>query len=450
MDTTEEPVLHIMSQNRRTVSKMEFNKRVRDLVSRDSNRLRQTFQQFDKECASRLAEIQSMQEKVRHSMRNLTQEKMQARAEFGNFHRGARRESETERGNVYPDQHQQGSSPDTKASSIDERMKLNNKTSLPGIHFNRSEHLGIPNRAGQARRRRYSLPHPPTFLPGSPKESRALPIHTSHPRTSMASSLSKEAFVKPGSPSESSLMSNLSSSPKESLHGMHLLWPENAGHRKNDYRLSISELPISSSRADPMSSVRIKLSPQLDRKGHTIVSKDDIVEDDQGIGAEPVKDETSEDEKSENCDKDGKNPRGSHTSLSRQHEQAENRSLDVTIETGTMETEPRRVTDSNNAKSGVHHPERLSPIPPKTLLKRTRSSSLPCDPDLMKNLKPRDSHRSGVSRASRSANRATSATKRASSPAVPVPTILKDKESASRAFEELRHCRYLRTTDIED
>lgn len=408
-----------MAQNRRTVSKIEFNKRVRDLVSRDSNRLRQTFQKFDKECASRLAEIQSMQEKVRHSMRNLTQEKMHARpgSEFGNFHRAARRESETERGRSLPHDDQEGSKPDSRVLSTNERIK-HNKASLPGIHVSHSDHREVPNR-GQARSRRHSLPHPPTFLPGSPKENRALPIHVSHPRTTMSSSLPKEAFVKPGSPSEASLMSSLSGSPKQSLHGVNLQYPETARNRKSDYRLSVSDLPISSSRNDPLSTLRIKLSPQLGRKGHIVVSKDDTAGEDHDISTESAKDDTSE---QDSCDEDLESSGESPTSL--QHQQTTNHAFDH-----ATETEPKRENNSTYTK-------------PKTLLKRTRSSSLPSDPDLLKNLKPRDSHRSGVFRPSRSANHSP----RELSPGVP---LQKGKEPASKPFDELRHCRYLRNSNVE-
>lgn len=414
-----------MAQNRRTISKIEFNKRVRDLVSRDSNRLRQTFQKFDKECASRLAEIQSMQEKVRHSMRNLTQERMKARAgsEFSNLHHGVRKESETERGKSFPDEHQEGSMSDSSVLITDERMKQNNKASLPGIHLNRSDHLEVPN-GGQTRSRRYSLPHPPTFLPGSPKESRALPSHGSHPKTPLASSLPKEAFVNPGSLNEASLMSNHSGSLKQTLHGVNLQYLENARNRKSDYRLSVSDLPITSSRNDPLSTVRIKLSPQMDRKAHVITPKDETAGKDHDINTKPDRNDTSE---QENRYKDGGNAHGRDDSL--QHQQTTNRSFDE-----TLETEQGKVNHSN------HHNGK-----PKTLLKRTRSSSLPCDPDLLKNLKPRDNQRSGVTRASRSA-RHTGGTSRESSPGVLLQT---GKESTSKTFEELRHCRYLRNSDLE-
>lgn len=419
-----------MSQNRRTISKIEFNKRVRDLVSRDSNQLRQTFQKFDKEYASRLAEIQSMQEKVRHSMRNLTQERMHMRTnvETGNFHRGARRENETERGKSMPDDHRQGSTSitDNKSqSSVDERVKRNSKASLPGIQFSRSDHLEIPNR-GQTRRRRNSLPHPPTFLPGSPKESRALPIHASLARTTISSSLPKETFVKPGSPNETSFLSNLPGSPKETLRGIHLKSPDNTRQRRNDYKLSVNDLPFSSSRSDPVASVRVKLSPQLDRKVRKVTSKVDSIEDDQDINNEHDKGEKSEQGESE---EDSKKTRGSHTSLLQQ--KTDNGSLD-----SGSETESKRGIDCNNTK-------------PKALLKRTRSSSLPCDPSLLKDLKPRESQYSGVRRPTRSANHAGGG-KRVSSPVVPISTHRKENESSLRSFEELRHCRYLRSSDIED
>ena len=413
-----------MAQNRRTISKLEFNKRVRDLVSRDSNRLRQTFQKFDKEYASRMAEIHSMQEKVRHSMRNLTQEKMQARPGSGlvNYHRDTRMESEADRrGKSSTNDHQEGGISETRPSNTDERMsKHNYKASLPGIQFNRSDHLEVPNR-GQARSRRYSLPHPPTFLPGSPKESRALPIHVSHPRT-IASSLPKEAFAKPGSPKDTSLMSNLSGSPKESLHVMHLQYPENARRRKSDYRLSVRELPISLSRSDPMLIVKNKLSPQLDRKGHIVASKDDTDGDDQNINADPVKDDTSDDNE-DGWDKGARSPSGSHIALQRQP-----------VPDHAVEAEQQWGNDSNHVK-------------PKTLLKRTRSSSVPCDPDRL-SLKPMENIHTLESRPSRSASHAAG-TKRDVSPAVRIVTPQGNMDTSSKPFQELRNCRYLRNSDIE-
>ena len=408
-----------MAQNRRTISKLEFNKRVRDLVSRDSNRLRQTFQKFDKEYASRMAEIHSMQEKVRHSMRNLTQEKIQARpgSDFGNYHRGARTESEAERGGKYStNDHQDGGISDTRTSNTNERMtKPNYKASLPGIQFNRSDHLEVPNR-GQARSRRHSLPHPPTFLPGSPKESRALPIHVSYPRT-IASSLPKEAFAKPGSPKDTSLMSNLSGSPKESLHGIHFQYPENARRRKSDYRLSVRELPISLSRSDPMFTVKNKLSPQLDRKSHIVASKDDTDGDDQNINTNT--DDTSDDHE----DHDSRTPSGSHITPQRHP-----------VTDHAAEAEQQRGNDTNHVK-------------PKTLLKRTRSSSVPCDPDRL-SLNPMEHIRTVESRPSRSANHA-GGTKRDVSPAIRVVTPQGDMETSSKPFQELRNCRYLRNSNIE-
>ena len=68
-------------RNKRGVSRVEFNKRIRDLVSRDTNKLKQTFDKFDREHASRMAEIYGMQEKMRHAMRNLAIDKKSA-AEF--------------------------------------------------------------------------------------------------------------------------------------------------------------------------------------------------------------------------------------------------------------------------------------------------------------------------------------------------------------------------------
>ena len=393
-----------MAHNRRTVSKIEFNKRIRDLVSRDSNRLRQTFQKFDKECASRLAEIQSMQEKVRHSMRNLTQEKMQAQLSPAAGHdlHLPRKESETERVKLsvqYDNLASRANAPDSRiALTPEERRKSFNKASLPGIPHTPSEHLKVPS-SGETRSRRYSLPYHPTFLPGSPKENRTFP------RTPMASSLPKEVFMKPGSPIETSPLSNLSSSPKQSSSGIHLQ------HHKNEYRLSIHNLPISLSHSDNLSNVRVKMSPQLDRRDlKTLGPNENLNEDDLGENNDYAKEQNGQ----ESSDKDSKNPgRSSHPP---RHPNT------------AMETDPRRVSDPNNVKS-------------KALVKRTRSSSLPVEPEMLfKDFKPRESH-SGVSS---SGNRSTNS-KRDSLPLVPKKNI----ETSPSPFEELRRCRYLRSGDTE-
>lgn len=394
-----------MAQNRRTVSKIEFNKRIRDLVSRDSNRLRQTFQRFDKECASRLAEIQSMQEKVRHSMRNLTQEKMQAQlspaAAEHDLHL-PRKECETERVKSavqYEDiPSRANASGGRMAFTPEERRKSNNKASLPGISYTPSEHLKVPS-GSEARSRRYSLPYRPTFLPGSPKENRTFP------RAPIGSSLPKEVFMKTGSPIETSPLSNLSSSTKQSSSGIHLQ------HHKNGYRLSIHNLPISLSRSDNLSNVRVKMSPQLDRRDLKTL---DPNEDNHGESNDYAKEENGQ----ESSDKDAKNPRRishppSHPST-------------------TMVTESRRVTDPNNVNS-------------KPLVKRTRSSSLPVDPEMLfKDFKLRESH-SGASSYATFGNQQLANGKRESLPLVPK----KNPETSPSPFEELRRCRYLRSDDAE-
>ena len=389
-----------MSQNRRTVSKIEFNKRIRDLVSRDSNRLRQTFQKFDKECACRLAEIQSMQEKVRHSMRNLTQEKMQAQlspaAAEHDLHL-PRRECETERVKSavqYEDiPSRANASGGRMAFTPEERRKSNNKASLPGISYTPSEHLKVPS-SGEARSRRYSLPYRPTFLPGSPKENRTFL------RAPIGSSLPKEVFMKTGSPIETSPLSNLSSSMKQSSSGIHLQ------HHKNGYRLSIHNFPISLSRSDNLSNVRVKMSPQLDRRDLKTL---DPNEDNHGESNDYAKEENGQ----ESSDKDAKNPRRiSHPPC---HPST------------TMVTEPRRVSDPNNVKS-------------KPLVKRTRSSSLPVDPEMLfKDFKLRESH------SATSDNQQLANGKRESLPLVPKKNV----ESSPSPFEELRRCRYLRSDDAE-
>ncbi|EDO46285.1 predicted protein [Nematostella vectensis] len=55
----------------------EFNRRIRDALSRDQVKLRNTFDQYDRQCATRVARIQRMQERVRHTIRSLALEKRQ-------------------------------------------------------------------------------------------------------------------------------------------------------------------------------------------------------------------------------------------------------------------------------------------------------------------------------------------------------------------------------------
>ena len=366
-----------MAQNKRAVSKIEFNKRIRDLVSRDSNRLRQTFEKFDKECATRLAEIQSMQEKVRYSMRNLKQEKMQAKLNL--VHDAQLKGNENE-------------SLTQPESTVSDKKPDNHRTSIPGIPFNRSDHLEVP-RSSQTRTRRHSVPHHPTFLPGSPKEIRAFP------RTTMSSSLPKQAYAKPTSPTETSLLSNLSSSPKESSSGTnHFKVPNNL------YRLSISDLPISKVRPDNLSNMRVKLSPQSGRRSHH--SKNNWVMD------------NDEKEICTHGNQDTKNPRRSSHTPSH---------LGVTMEIASrMASDPHKVR-------------------PKSLVKRTRSSSLPFEPDMVnKEAKPKEIHY-GTTRSAKSVNRALE------SKAVPIPVLDREENEADAGlFEELRHCTYLRNRTEND
>ena len=369
-----------MAQNKRGVSKIEFNKRIRDLVSRDSNRLRQTFEKFDKECATRLAEIQSMQEKVRYSMRNLKQEKMQAKLNL--VHDAQVEENENE-----PLTQQESPASDKKDLKSD-----NHRTSIPGIPFNRSDLLEVP-RSSQTRTRRHSVPHRPTFLSGSPKEIRAFQ------GTTMSSSLPKQAYAKPASPTETSLLSNLSSSPKESSSGT-----SHYKVRNNLYRLSISDLPISKARSDNLSNIRVKLSPQSGRRSHH--SKNNWVMD------------NDEKEICTHGNQDTKNPRRSFHTPSH---------LGV-----TMETESRRASDPHKVR-------------PKSIVKRTRSSSLPFEPDMVnREAKPKEIHY-GVTRSAKSVNRPLE------SKAVPTPFLdRKENEADAGLFEELRHCTYLRNRTEND
>lgn len=391
-----------MAHNRRTVSKIEFNKRIRDLVSRDSNRLRQTFQKFDKECASRLAEIQSMQEKVRHSMRNLAQDKLQSQLSSATEHdlHLKVKESETERGkSSVPGQnvaHQVYASDNRAALTPEERRRTNNKIPLPDIPYTHSEYLKVPN-SGESRSRRHSLPHRPTFLPGSPKET-----HT-FLRSPVASSLPKETFVIPGS--QMGALINYPSSPKQSARGIPLQ------QHRNGYRLSIHDLPISLSRSDNLPNIRVKKSPQLVRKGRkTPDSNKNCNKDDLGAGNDCAKEDKSKQESST------KTPRSNSDQLD-----------------GVIETESRRGSDPKSVKS-------------KTLVKRTRSSSLPVDPAMLlhsRDFKPKEIQ-SSVSISDASADH-TAGCRHESHWVVNKD----DDDVALTSFEELRQCRYLRSGDAD-
>lgn len=332
-----------MAQNKKTVSKFEFNKRIRDLLSRDRHRLRETFEKFDREHANRLAEINSMQEKVRHSMRNLVKERVKAQLRADAEHNQTRKESETEES---PFLNEKFSIPELNDSRIaftpEARRKSYQKALLPSIPVSRSEHLQVPN-SPDARIRRHSVPHRPTFLPESPKDIRKLP------KAYLSSSPPKEG-LKGGFLIETPLMSNLAlSSPKQRSRGINLQ------HNKNGYRLSIHDFPTSVSRSDNLLNTQVKSSPQFHRRpvreqnshgakykdSHSETSADRKMECTKGV-------------KSKEQEDSGENTTGSgHSNHS----------------TVAMETESEITPDINKDK-------------PKSFVKRSRSASLPTDPAL--------------------------------------------------------------------
>ena len=415
-----------MAQNRKTISNVEFNKRVRDLVSRDNNRLRQTFQKFDREYETRLAEIQNMQEKVRHSMRSLAQDKKQVQAGFVDVSSEGRGR-ETDRTKGWTQAHLKGGANpyyngkrEHKDETTGGRKKHGSSNSLLGVYHPPSSQIELPSPFQY--RRRHSLPHGPTFLPpGSPKEARMLSTHRFHSselKTHMVSSPPKEASVKPRSFKETYV---LSESPKET-HAGQQQW--NGKHRLlESYRLSVGAVPITASRADPVACLRVKLSPRSGRKRLLMDSArgDNTKEDDRHDWHHEFYRQTSDQElNSEEA-----------SSMNALRNSTARMSLTVT------ETEPRIEVDPDCSKT-------------KRPVARTRSSSLPVviDPDAIKNLHQKSSH-SGQRGGGGGTARQRIKNKSIASSEVPISSVKKEKESPAKSFEGLRRCRYLRTSDID-
>lgn len=332
-----------MAQNKKTVSKFEFNKRIRDLLSRDRHRLRETFEKFDKEHANRLAEINSMQEKVRHSMRNLVKERVKAQLRNDAEHHQTRKESETEESLFLNEKFSVPKLNDSRiiAFTPEARRKSYQKALLPSIPVSRSEHLQVPN-SPDARIRRHSVPHRPTFLPESPKDIRKLP------KAYLSSSPPKEG-LKSGFLIETPVMSNLAlSSPKQRSQGV------NVQHNKNGYRLSIHDLPTSVSRSDYLLNTPVKNSPQFHRRPVR-------AQNSHGAKYKDSDTETNADRKTE-CTKDVKSKEEED---SRENTTGSGYSNHSTV---AMETEAEITPDINNDK-------------PK-FVKQSRSTSLPTEPAL--------------------------------------------------------------------
>lgn len=332
-----------MAQNKRTVSKFEFNKRIRDLLSRDRNRLRETFQKFDKEHANRLAEIHSMQEKVRHSMRNLAKERVKAQLRADAELDQTRKESETEESPFLNEKVSISQLNGTRnAFTPEARRKSYQKALLPSIPVSRSDHLQVPN-SSETRIRRHSVPHRPTFLPESPKDIRKLP------RPYLSSSPPKEG-LKGGFLIETPLMSNLAlSSPKQRSRGI------NTQHNKNGYKLSIHDLPTSVSRSDNLLSTPVKKSPQFHRRAVRAQNSQEAKDKDSHS-------ETNADHKME-CTK-GVKSKGQEDS-----EENTTGSGNSNSSTVATETESEITPGINNDK-------------PNSFVKRSRSASLPTDPTI--------------------------------------------------------------------
>ncbi|XP_068736106.1 uncharacterized protein [Montipora capricornis] len=392
-----------MAQNRRTVSKFEFNKRIRDLVSRDSNQLRQTFQKFDKEYATRLAEIHSMQEKARNSMRNLAKDKIQAQLRSEEEDSLTRRKGDT---STYTGHTGESSllqlNGSRKALTPEGRRKFENNASLPTISVARSDHLQVPI-SYEARTRRHSVPHRPIFPSENPKDTGTFP------KAYVSFSPSKEAFTS-GPQTEASPLSNPTSSLKQRSRGTNLQ------KNKNGYRLSIHDLPTSSSRSDNLLNVR-KKSPQLYRRSlKTSDAKE--VED---------KDSHNKTNNGHNIDHPEKSSEQNDSKLKDDIEDTDPSSSHFTV---VMEIEsPKRPDNDNfNLKSPV---------------KRTRSSSLPVDPTLLKGLSVKESHPDVPFRSQTSISQNTTSSEHVLSSAV------KEEEpgAAENPFDELSRCRYLRSGD---
>lgn len=163
---------------------LDFNKRVRDLVSKDRTKLRERCDKFDKQCAERLAEIQHMQEKVRFSMRNLAKDKIQ-------INQGEARRRKSEISQYSPRKESESSSSlskDDESVCKKETIKefLQKHRGSDGVL--RSKNLEIPD----CKTRRASIGVPP----GSPKTSRDVAsLHAIDSRAALSSSFPKDLYT---------------------------------------------------------------------------------------------------------------------------------------------------------------------------------------------------------------------------------------------------------------
>lgn len=386
--------LTMAHRTRRGISKVEFNKRIRDAVSRDSNKLRQTFDKFDKEYASRMAEIHSMQEKVRHSMRSLAMDKKHVQETSDHNRKTDDEKNPEERGTKEATKLRRNG-----ANSMDP-LKLNarrNPRMSVGHHLPSQLEISAENK------RRYSLPlYRSPFTTGIAKSNRDNP-RESPPRLLHSQGgfpqFPTNHMPKVSSPPQREIHSRLNSpkdtpslAPKELHSSFHV-----PTSRREHPRLSINSLPASA---------RVPMATTGVRRRY------------QAYGSAPasVRGE-SFDEKKDLARGTQQNPK----TASRVRSVSLCRALQPVV---AMVTETRRLSDSDSRKM------------------KNRTFSLPSNPQVTMKLPSEVTHKMS----------SPDSKPRRSSPAIPIPGQRKNDidDVEADAFEELYQCRYLRNNDVEE
>lgn len=341
----------------------EFNKRVRDLVSKDRTNLREKCDKFDKQCAQSLAAIQQMQEQVRFSMRCLAKDKIEIKQE------NARRRHSEATQHSSSSQNTDGSQSNVNKNK-NELETLNNKEFLQKHRGSdgviRSNNLDIPRVSNALRRASTPVG---LFQPTSPKNIRNIgnTISASDTRALNPSSLPEDLYS----------WSNKRKVSKPS--------------EKNN-KLSINDFPV-----PPRSPVNLhRKLPEVNTSTLRVRKFSEV--------SRP------------------------NVDLSPNHLTIENRrprSLSVA-----------NVTVAQTTKGTTSPSRKLSGAGPKSKLTRQRSSSLP---DLLS--PPSNSQKNrGPILSSSSSNQLDDV--------FGDDVDVKDPDSPlARSFEELRNCRYLRTSD---
>ena len=204
-----------MAQNRRD---FEFNKRVRDIVSRDSNKLRLEYDKFERQYNSRLAEIHSMQEKMKHSMRELALEKMHIQEQQLTLYGGnleERRLSGLRRhrseSSVLLEGDRRSSISEELIAKLRKNENTNESSSSSDSPKSNKGKLALPHRVPKS----IKTPFPPSRrlgLSSSPQRRGSLPFHRSAGPGTISPASSPNSLSPAGSPRSLSPVRKISDS----------------------------------------------------------------------------------------------------------------------------------------------------------------------------------------------------------------------------------------------